>query len=215
MSLETIGLIGLISAASFIIQSLVRKHEWKKVQWRWVVDFFSVSLIIGILGACIIALLYLPNLNSGLVIWGTFNPHIAFIIPWCIFALLVLRKRFGVMMIPSLALLYGLSEVFFNALALFAGWVFHVDVPFFTAITWQLFFIGIVFAVALSYLMVKPRFLMRSPVLFIFSAYCLLWLSTGLRSIDDSISGVALNLPFDLAWQANMFMFGTWVMKPR
>ena len=210
MGLITFALIGMVAGVAFVFQMGLREKKE-----RWVVDFASIGVVVGLLAASLVALAYLPNLNAGLVIWGSFNPHVVFIMPWSVFALTVLRKRYGpVLMLPALALLYGLSEVFFNSIAAGAVVILGAKIDYFGYPAWQLFFLGVLVAVGVGYRIVKPKFVL-SPVLFVFAAWCLVWLATGIRSIDNSITGVVENLPFDLAWQANMFMFGTWVMKPR
>jgi hypothetical protein len=169
----------------------------------------------GILATSIVAFAYLPTIPAGLAVWGGYKPHLIFIFLWCPFALFYLRKKFGPMlMLPALALLYGLSEIFFNSLAFLAYFVSPGSVTYFFLPGWDLFFLVIVGAVAACYLIVRPRFTM-SPVLFLFIAWGLIWLATGLKSVDDAMLGAPQNIPWDIAWQLNMFAFGAWVMKKR
>lgn len=212
MTLLTLGAIGFASALVFLAELLVRRKEVKG--WDWLMDFSGVAAVLGILGVSLVAWVYLPTWPAGLNVWGGYKPHIAFIVLWCPFALLVLRPRFKGKMILAFALLYGLSEVFFNTIALAAMFVYDTYIIFFFLTDWQLFFVLILASVVSCYLAVRPRFV-PSPALLVFVAWSLIWLAMRLPSVDDAMLGVPSKIPWDIAWQLNMFMFGTWVMKPR
>lgn len=202
-----------IAAFMFLIQMGLRHADQKNKDW--VIDFAGVGLIIGLASTSGLALVLLPTPAASLVLLPIFHPHALFILLWCAFTLAVIRRKYGPkLMLPALALLYGLSEVFFNAMVYLLSHALSVPVPFFDFLDWQIFFGAIVTTVAVCYCIVRPKFT-YSPAILLFLAYCLIWSAKGVPSIDDSLTGMVQNVPWDIAWQFNMFMFGTWVMKPR
>lgn len=212
MSLPEIAIVAIVTIVAFLWQ-LIRRPRGS----YWAIDFLSVGVMIGFVAVGVLHYLVQPNLDDTVNLLWYYAPHAYNLVIWPLFALTVLRPRFGSKyFLLTFVFVYGFDEILWNSIAYvrFGG---NLNVlSFILTAYWQTFFAIVVIATVASYIVVRPRIVPNwtwgfFPVyVFVYSALA------GLPTfVNPGTSPSWYIYTWEVAWQAAflLFVFGTFQGK--
>ena len=165
----------------------------------------------GFIGVGVLTYAVLPVTYAGVNLFLGYQPHAYNLIIWPLGALLLLRPRFGaMMMLPAFAFVYGLDEIAWNGMSFAAlGWMKGVFLPsgalwYASDHFWQLFMAGMAAIMIGGYRILKPRLKLRkSSGLITLILFAVFWGIIGVPAGAENW----FTLSFELFWQACFWFF--------
>lgn len=209
MSLLAVSIISLVAAIIFCVQLLFRQKDKD-----WVLDFLSVGVMAGFIAMGILAYLLAPSVLTSVDLISFYTPHAYNLIIWPLFALLILHPRFSSrLFLISFVFVYGLDEVFWNALAFLR----YMDEPsviaFMGGSGWLTFLVLMFGAIAVGYVLVMPKIRPNVSWL-ILPALAFLWAWPGGFPVlangaiaTAPLSYVQAAFCWELIWQSGFWLF--------
>lgn len=201
-----------VAGAAFLLQLPSAKDKMKAL---------DASVVVAMVSMGAIAYLFWPDPVVLVQITSFYSPHAYNLVIWPLAAWACFSKRFKPwQFLPMLALVYGLDEAVWNALA----WAYFrsdaAAIGYLSLPDWQLFFAVCVCASAVCWLAVRPsiRLNATAPVL---AAFGFVWAwvarfptlaATGIATAPASV--VALALAWELMWQLAFWAFAASTFYP-
>ena len=199
-------LLGLFAGVVLLFQVMVRHAK------TGLIGLISESIVAAFIPLGVLAYVLVPKLTSSVILFWGYTPHAYNLIIWPLFALFFIRKRFGAkLLLPYFVFLYGLDEVLWNALAYARFQGDPVVLEFMGLFYWQIFYLAVVLATIIGYLVLRPRIKPNwgwvSLIAYAFVYAFLAGLPVG--SVD------LYNLTWELLWQSAIFAFVWTSVFPR
>lgn len=204
MTYAVLSVVGIITIIAFCWLTCLRPREP-----HWILDFVSVGLMVGFMGAAILTYFVTPSLDVTVPIIWYYSPHAYNLVIWPALALLLLRPRFGSQFLGAFVFVYGLSEILWNSIAYlrFDGSVGSPVLSFMTSQYWHVFFTMIVVGTLISYYVLRPRVTPNLTWIF-FGCYVFVYgVIAGLPTFGDSPYPTPLYVyAWELAWQVAVWV---------